>query len=88
MLLFELLTGQRPFENLTSGQEVNRAVLARERPQVTEGNADSMFPAMIELMEDCWKHLATDRPSTDEVSAHCGQGGGGRGRDRVKSLNC
>ena len=37
MLLFELLTGQRPFENLTSGQEVNRAVLARERPQVSEG---------------------------------------------------
>ena len=74
MLLFELLTGQRPFENLTSGQEVNRAVLARERPQVHEGNADSTFPAMIELMEDCWKHLATDRPSTDEVSAHCRRG--------------
>ena len=77
MLLFELLTGQRPFENLTSGQEVNRAVLARERPQVHEGNAEPTFPAMIELMEDCWKHLATDRPSTDDVGAHLGRMCGG-----------
>lgn len=69
MLLFELLTGQRPFENLTSGQEVNRAVLARERPQVQDGNADPMFPAMMELMEDCWMHFAADRPNADDVSS-------------------
>lgn len=67
MLLFELITGQRPFETLTSGQEVNRAVLQRDRPQVHEGNAEPTFPAMVDLMEDCWAHLAADRPSGDEV---------------------
>ena len=67
MLLFELLTGQRPFETLTSGQEVNRAVIERERPQVQDGNSEPNYPAMVELMEDCWRHLASDRPSADEV---------------------
>ena len=67
MLLFELITGQRPFESLTSGQEVNRAVLQRDRPQVLEANAEPTYPSMVYLMEDCWAHLAADRPSGDEV---------------------
>ena len=70
MLLFELITGQRPFEALTSGQEVNRAVLQRDRPQVHEGNAEPTFPGIVDLMEDCWSHLASDRPSADEVCKH------------------
>ena len=68
MLLFELITGQRPFESMSTGQEVNRAVIQRERPQVCEGNMEPCFPGMIELMEDCWRHLAADRPTADEVS--------------------
>ena len=67
MLLFELITGQRPFETLSSGQEVNRAVLQRERPQVHEGNVEPSFPGLTELMEDCWRHLAAERPTADEV---------------------
>ncbi|XP_019852360.1 PREDICTED: leucine-rich repeat serine/threonine-protein kinase 1-like [Amphimedon queenslandica] len=67
MLLFELITGQRPFESMSTGQEVNRAVIQRERPQVSEGNMEPSFPGMIELMEDCWRHLAADRPTADEV---------------------
>ena len=67
MLLFELLTGQRPFENLTSGQEVNRAVIERERPQIQDGNSEPCYPGMVELMEDCWRHLASERPDANEV---------------------
>ena len=67
MLLFELLTGQRPFETLTSGQEVNRAVIERERPQIQDGNCEPCFPGMVELMEDSWRHLASERPTANEV---------------------
>ena len=67
MLLFEIITGQVPFESLSSGQEVNRAILQRDRPQVHEGNTEPCFPGLIELMEDCWRHLAADRPTADEV---------------------
>ncbi len=67
MLLFELLTGQRPFETLTSGQEVNRAVIERERPLIQDGNCEPCFPGMVELMEDSWSHLASDRPTANEV---------------------
>ena len=68
MLLFELLTGQRPFESLTSGQEVNRAILQRERPQIEDGNTDPQYPSMVDLMYTCWEHLAVDRPSAAEVA--------------------
>ena len=67
MLLFELLTGQRPFETLTSGQEVNRAVIERERPLIQDGNCEPCFPGMVELMEDSWSHLASDRPTANGV---------------------
>ena len=68
MLLFELLTGQRPFETLTTTQELNRAVTQGERPLVADGNAGPAFPAFIDLMYDCWKHSSSERPSADEVS--------------------
>lgn len=67
MLLFELLTGQRPFESLSTTQELNRAVIQGERPVVSDGNADHAFPGMMDLMYDCWKHTSSERPNTDEV---------------------
>ena len=67
MLLFELLTGQRPFENLNSTNEINKAISKGERPLLSEGNAEPSFPAMVDLMYDCWVHSAVSRPSADEV---------------------
>ena len=67
MLLFELLTGQRPFESLSTTQELNRAVIQGERPVVSDGNADHAFPSMMDLMYDCWKHTSSERPNADEV---------------------
>lgn len=67
MLLFELLTGQRPFETLTTTQELNAAVTKGDRPLISEGNADPAFPAMVDLMYDCWKHSSAERPTADEV---------------------
>lgn len=67
MLLFELVTGQRPFENLTSTNDINKAISKGERPLLSEGNAEPAFPGMVDLMYDCWVHGAGDRPSADEV---------------------
>ena len=67
MFIFELLTGQRPFESLTTTQELNQAVIKGERPLVNEGNAEPSFPGLIDLMYDCWKHSSSGRPSADEV---------------------
>ena len=69
MLLFELLTGQRPFESLTTTQELNRSVTQGDRPLVAEGNLEPAFPGMQDLMYDCWKQSAMERPSADEVHA-------------------
>eukprot|EP00731_Ephydatia_muelleri_P016582 Em0009g1006a len=67
MLLFELLTGQRPFENLTTMQELNKAVSKGDRPLLQDGNLEPSFPGMIDLMFDCWKQTAAERPSANEV---------------------
>lgn len=67
MLLFELLTGQRPFESMTTTQELNRAVTQGDRPSISEGNAEVAFPGMMDLMYDCWKQSSMERPHTDEV---------------------
>lgn len=67
MLLFELLTGQRPFESLTTTQELNKAVSQGDRPLVAEGNLEPAFPGMEDLMYDCWKQSAMERPSASEV---------------------
>lgn len=67
MLLFELLTGQRPFENLTTTQELNKAVLSGDRPSLYEGNAEPAFPGMVDLMFDAWKQSSAERPTADEV---------------------
>ena len=69
MLLFELLTGQRPFENLTTMQELNKAVSKGDRPLLQDGNLEPSFPGMIDLMYDCWKQTALERPSANEVRA-------------------
>jgi serine/threonine protein kinase len=67
MLLFELLTGQRPFENLTSTNEINRAITKGDRPCLSEANGEHSFPGMVDVMYDCWVHAAADRPSANEV---------------------
>ena len=70
MFVFELLTGQRPYESLTTTQELNQAVIKGERPLVNEGNAEPSFPGLMDLMYDCWKHSSSDRPGADEVCRH------------------
>ena len=67
MFIFELLTGQLPYESLTTIQEIDQAVVKGERPLINEGNAEPSFPGLMDLMYDCWKHSPSDRPDADEV---------------------
>ena len=67
MLLFELLAGQRPFDSLASIQGRNTLICKGERPLMSECNLEPSFPAMVDLMEDCWNQLPSERPAAREV---------------------
>ena len=67
MFIFELLTGQLPYESMTTVEDIDQAVIKGERPLVNEGNTEPSFPGLMDLMYDCWKHSPIDRPSADEV---------------------
>ena len=61
MLLFELLTGERPFETLTSTSEINTAITKGERPALQDANGEPSFPAMVDLMYDCRRQTLCSR---------------------------
>lgn len=67
MLLFELLTGERPFEDLSTISEIDEVIAKGERPSLEGTNGEPSFPGMIDLMYDCWVHSAAERPSANEV---------------------
>ena len=67
MLLFELLTGERPFEELQTISEMNEAITKGERPSLDGLNGEPYFPEMIDLMHECWIHSPAQRPSANEV---------------------
>lgn len=69
MVLYELLTGARPFEEKQNVQEINKAITTGNRPEIYDFNSDPAFSGMIDLMYDCWRQAAMDRPTADQV--HC-----------------
>ena len=66
MLLFELFTGQVPFERLDIFK-TNNAIRKGNRPSLNDSNLEPAFPAMVELMMDCWQQSPSDRPTAQEV---------------------
>ena len=67
MVLYELLTGARPFEDKQNVQEISKAVTMGNRPELFDYNTDHAFSSMVELMYDCWRQAAIDRPTADQV---------------------
>ena len=67
MLLYELTTGVRPFDEVENVSDINRLVIRGERPRILDYNAEPTFPSLTELMYDCWKQAATDRPAANKV---------------------
>ena len=68
MLLYELLTGGRPFAELGSASDINRAVLAGQRPDVHRHIASSDMPAIQALMSVCWDVMSSLRPSATHLA--------------------
>ena len=68
MVLFELLSGERPFKRVKYQYEIHLLVSDGERPRLLDYNRKPTFPNLVNLMKNCWKHLANDRPTGGEVS--------------------
>ena len=62
-----MMTGVRPFDDVENLSDINRLVSKGERPRLFEFNAEPAYPSMEELMYDCWKQLANDRPTAKQV---------------------
>lgn len=67
MVLYELLTGARPFEDKQNVQEISKAITTGNRPELYDFNTDPAFSSMVHLMYDCWRQAAIDRPTADQV---------------------
>lgn len=67
MVLYELLTGARPFEDKQNVQEISKAITTGNRPEIYDYNTDPAFSSMVDLMYDCWRQSAIDRPTADQV---------------------
>eukprot|EP00210_Caulerpa_lentillifera_P007267 g6952.t1 len=63
VLLWELLTGVRPFEGKTHGEIVLLVVNREKRPQIPDYCPDGY----AELLEDCWRQSHLERPGFPEV---------------------
>ena len=62
MLLFELMTRELPFNNVSPAQVV-MGVITNLLPRPTLPNAKEWPEALRELMERCWQHAPGDRPA-------------------------
>eukprot|EP00210_Caulerpa_lentillifera_P006060 g5791.t1 len=63
VLMWELLTGVRPFEGKTHGEIVLLVVNREKRPQIP----DYCPEGYAELLEDCWRQSHLERPGFPEV---------------------
>jgi len=67
MVVYEVLTGKSPFAPRRD-PEVVYIVLDGERPRRPEGDEGKLFTDGIwEVLERCWKHKPSDRPSAKTV---------------------
>jgi len=62
MLLFELMTRQLPFHNVSPAQVV-MGVITNLLPRPTLPNPSAWPEGLRELMVRCWQHAPADRPA-------------------------
>ena len=80
MVLFEMVTGRTPFDNLGPHQVLKAVVVEKKQPQI-EADVDAKC---VELMKKCWAWDAKKRPSANELlgmmeqqCVSCSSNGGG-----------
>lgn len=66
-VLYSLLTGSWPFEEFET-EEAQEKVLNGERPSIDRSSIiDPYALVLINTIEKCWTHKATERPSSQEI---------------------
>ena len=70
MLLYHLITGTWPYENLKSAIEVRGAVDTGIKPAFVyrDYTMVPMFPALERLMQRCWNDKPLERPSGHDIA--------------------
>lgn len=70
MLMYEVLSGRRPFEEYKNLAQISRAIkMESRRPCLQEYNIDPGFPYIEDLMRSCWDKSAEKRPSADDITS-------------------
>jgi serine/threonine protein kinase len=69
-IMFSLLTGLIPFDEITDEKEMMDKFMAGKLPFIDPRykNRDSIERKFVEVMEDCWKFKPEDRPTAVEVA--------------------
>ena len=63
IILYEIVTGDLPFSNITFDSEKEKAIAAGDRPIIP----NHVEPVLAKLTEQCWAQEPTDRPSFEQI---------------------
>jgi hypothetical protein len=67
MLIYEILSGLRPFHECRGSAQIKKALRRGERPSLQRSYLDSEMPELETLMTKCWRESAAKRPSAEAV---------------------
>eukprot|EP00879_Flechtneria_rotunda_P007768 GHRR01008141.1.p1 GENE.GHRR01008141.1~~GHRR01008141.1.p1 ORF type:complete len:486 (+),score=123.48 GHRR01008141.1:1274-2731(+) len=67
MLLWELLTGERPWKGLNLVQVAFQVAIAGNRPPLPAADPHKCPAKLAKLIDDCWAQNPKDRPTSREV---------------------
>ena len=67
MLIYEILSGLRPYHECRGSAQIKKALRRRDRPSLRRSFLDSEMPELEALMNKCWKESAAARPSAEVV---------------------
>ncbi|KAM8850508.1 receptor-interacting serine/threonine-protein kinase 1 [Spinachia spinachia] len=65
IVVWGILSGQEPYANARSEEQISQCVQKRERPDESLIPEDTL-PEMIQLMKRCWQHNPLQRPTFKE----------------------
>ena len=65
MLLFEILSGSRPFREHRSAADIKKAIRRGVRPCL--GDMNTQLPRLEHMMRSCWHELPEHRPSAEQI---------------------
>ncbi|TDL23493.1 kinase-like protein [Rickenella mellea] len=68
MTVIEIISGKLPFTHIHSDSAVILRVIQGERPQYSQG--DFVIPGLWQLLEECWKQEADERPNMNGALMH------------------